>query len=119
MNGQSGNAAGHAMKRPKLRGLFLLGLIVIPVTSAAEAADKLVVHKCAGAYQKATSVGKKWTAFAANRHRDNRQACGWAYDYQTKQEAIRIAMRECKASEHDHPTWGKTGTCRIVYVRLK
>ena len=91
---------------------IVLSLLLAPVmTMEVEASNKMVGKPCLAKYKSIKANGKRWTAFAAG------QACGWAIEFVIKGAAIAGALRECRASEYDHPTWGKHGTCKIIFVQ--
>ena len=90
--------------------------IALPAVPRAEAAGA-VVAKCLPKFNAVKSSGRHWKAFAANEPNKNGQSCGWTEGFPAKDTAISKAMSECRASERKHPTWGVTGTCRIVLVK--
>jgi hypothetical protein len=96
----------------------LLSLLLAPALAVdAEASNKIVGKPCLAKYKSIKAKGKHWTAFAANQANKAGQACGWATEFPAKETAISGALSECRASERDHPTWGKRGTCKIVFVQ--
>lgn len=98
--------------------LMLLSLLLAPVlASDAEAANKMVGKPCLAKYEQIKAQSIRWTAFAANEANGAGQACGWAIGLAVKGVALNGALRECRASEHDHPTWGKRGTCQIIFAQ--
>jgi hypothetical protein len=97
---------------------IVLSLLLAPVmTMEVEASNKMVGKPCLAKYKSIKANGKRWTAFAANQANAAGQACGWAIEFAIKGVAVAGALRECRASEHDHPTWGKRGTCKIIFVQ--
>lgn len=98
--------------------LVFSSLLLVPaLPSDAQASNKIVGKPCLAKYNAIKATGKRWTAFAANQANAAGQACGWAIQFEIKGVALAGALRECRASEHDHPTWGKRGTCKIIFVQ--
>lgn len=93
--------------------LISFALLAVPRAEAAGA----VVAKCLPKFNSVKSSGRHWKAFAANNPNKNGQSCGWTEGFPAKDAAISKAMSECRVSEGKHPTWGITGTCRIVLVK--
>lgn len=104
----------------KYRGILILlsALVTMGVALAtqAQAGNPVVSKKCVAKLNWAKTEGKRWSGFAANEANGAGQACGWALDFALKSDAAAGALRECRASEYDHPTFGKHGTCKIVYL---
>jgi hypothetical protein len=114
-NGSQKGAAEHVKYTPLL---ILSALTFVSAAAAnAAAANKMVGKPCLAKYKSIKATGKHWTAFAANQANAAGQACGWAIQFDLKGIAVYGALRECRASEHDHPTWGTRGTCEIIFVQ--
>ena len=97
---------------------ILFSILFAPVFATdAAAANKVTGKPCLAKYKLILAKGKRWTAFAANRANSAGQACGWAIEFPARETAILGALSECKASERDHPTWGRHSTCSIVFVK--
>lgn len=97
---------------------MLLSLLLAPALAMdAEASNKIVGKPCLAKHKQIKAQAIRWTAFAANEANGAGQACGWAIGFTIKGVAIAGALRECRASEHDHPTWGKRKTCKIIFVQ--
>lgn len=90
--------------------------LMLPIEHRAEAAGS-VTAKCLPKFNALKSSGRHWKAFAANKSNKNGQSCGWTEGFPAKDAAISKAMSECRVSEGNHPTWGITGTCRVVLVK--
>ncbi len=101
-----------------LARILVLAVIffLLPTGPRAEAAEA-VTAKCLPKFSTIKSSGRHWKAFAANKPNKNGQSCGWTEGFPTKNAAVTKAMSECRVSEGLHPTWGITGTCRIVLVK--
>ena len=97
--------------------IFVSMLFVPALITGAEAANKVTGKPCLAKYKSILAKSKRWTAFAANQANQAGQACGWAIEFPARETAISGALSECRASERDHPTWGKSKTCRIVFVK--
>lgn len=96
----------------------LLALLLAPVLAAdGAAAAPIVSGVCATKYKYVKSHGDRWTAFAANRVVNGGQGCGWATGFAIRHQAVSRALSECRAAEREHPTWGKRGTCKILFVQ--
>jgi hypothetical protein len=98
-----------------LASAFLAPSVVLDAQVAR--ANKVVGKPCLAKVKQIKAKGKRWTAFAANQANKAGQACGWTMEFPVRETAISMALSECRASERDHPTWGKRGTCRIVFVQ--
>jgi hypothetical protein len=97
---------------------LLLAFVLAPVpTVDAQASNKIVGKPCLAKYKLIKAKGKHWTAFAANQANRAGQACGWAREFPARETAVSGALSECRASERDHPTWGKHGSCKIIFVQ--
>ena len=101
----------------KVLAIAGLSLSVALMSTPSVAGAELAVAKCVPPLKKVRSSGKRWSAFAANKPNKNGQACGWTTGFPIKQTAVTMALSECRVSEKKHPTWGITGTCRIIYVK--
>lgn len=104
------------MKRAPLFILLSL-LLVSALAPDAEAANKIVGKPCLAKSKQIKAKGRHWTAFAANQANKAGQACGWATEFPARETVVSGALSECRASERDHPTWGKRGTCEIIFVQ--
>jgi hypothetical protein len=104
------------MKNAILPVLFS-ALLVPFLMIDAEASSKVVGKPCMTKYKSVTAKGKRWTAFAANEANKAGQACGWAMEFPARETAVGGAMSECRVSERNHPTWGRHGTCKIVFIK--
>jgi hypothetical protein len=91
--------------------------VLVAFCGSKGASAQAVVAKCAPKFMQIKAKGKHWKAFAVNKPNNNGQACGWTEGFPAKYSASTKALSECQASERDHPTWGVTGTCRIVYLK--
>jgi hypothetical protein len=110
--------AGGAQQMNVVLFPILLSILLVPALATdAAAANKVTGKPCLAKYKSIAAKGKRWTAFAANRANQAGQACGWAIEFPARETAITGALSECKASERDHPTWGKHNTCSIVFVK--
>jgi hypothetical protein len=97
--------------------LLLLSLLPAAAPMSDAAANEIVGKPCLAKYKQIKAQSIRWTAFAANQADGAGQACGWAIGFAIKGVAVNGALRECRASEHDHPTWGKRSSCKIIFVQ--
>ena len=100
----------------KTVSVFLLSsLLAAGCASTTEASS--VAGKCIPKFEQIKKAGRHWTVFAGNLPNKNGQACGWVMNFPVRETAVSKALSECRASERDHPTWGKSGSCRVIYIK--